>query len=301
MKTSNEKATQPTKQFESVINSNNFTNSETLSFDSLEIEKEPPSFTQLKDIVDEDDNDIIDMDIDEKITGLIVEYVNAEKKDEVKEINTIKEVSIKASHSGFKETSINNYNIIEGVNAAQAKELSRKRQKLLGGTKQTTGRKGKPSKVYKQSKKLLEIVQYNLKVNTGNLPNNFIDELKVNIKNSFTDEEITTSIGKELKNIIGNNTASNEYHSIKANFTTSEAGEFESIKAKTHDELTNYITNIDALIVEKEKELQELKNFKICSNEVLRQKNYFGQAFQVVNKAMIDVLSERTTNIVFEF
>jgi hypothetical protein len=44
---------------------------------------------------------------------------------------------------------------------------------------------------------------------------------------------------------------------IKANFTPFENQEFESLKLKSHEDLAEYITNIDAEINTKEKEMQQ--------------------------------------------
>jgi hypothetical protein len=51
--------------------------------------------------------------------------------------------------------------------------------------------------------------------------------------------------------------------------------------------------NLDVEINTKERELLQLNNFKICANEVMRQKNSTIQAIDYVNTQMLAVLQEK--------
>jgi hypothetical protein len=55
------------------------------------------------------------------------------------------------------------------------------------------------------------------------------------------------------------------FYAIKAFFSALEAQEYKDLKAKPHEDIVAYMDNLDVEINTKELELQQLKNFKICS------------------------------------
>jgi hypothetical protein len=297
------------KQFVSVININssnsNNSNASVRSNDSLQIEKEgEPTFDDLEGIQNREEvDDIEEMKIEER--GLLVSYNNSEPKLPTAEteygrnigaamthaeILPILTVSANNSNSGVKEVSIGNEVSFYPANKDEKNKIIGATRKLLGGSKEQAKKRGKVSKCYEKCKKLVDVVQYRLKTNNMN---NLEPLLKDNIKKFFTGDELYRSLGTEIPKIKTGNEPSNQFFAIKASFSALEAQEYEDLKAKPHEDIIAYMDNLDVDINTKERELQQLKNFKICANEVLRQKNSTVQAIDYVNAQMLAVLQDK--------